>query len=228
MPGQGVAVSRRVDADNGAASGEPSLDQLLAEPIVQQLMHRDHADEAAIRHLLWQIATAPPAQAGEDDTGLADPNETARLLQEIARALRDRCERELQARYPGMTWARCAVLVHLSRHQGVKQAILADRLGIRPISLVRLLDRLETDGCVARLPDPDDRRAHLLMLTAKARPIIEYTDDLTRKTYDDLQLGISKAEAAQLCTLLRRIRSNLAARRGGTASSEPLGRRSPP
>jgi MarR family transcriptional regulator for hemolysin len=211
-----------------APSGEPSLDQLLAEPIVQQLMHRDHTDETAIRRLLLQIAAAPSAVSTEDDSGLANPNETARLLQETARVLRDRCERELQGRYPGMTWARSAVLVHLARHQGVKQAILADSLGIRPITLVRLLDRLEADGCIARLPDPDDRRAHLLMLTAKARPIIEYTDDLTRKTYDDIQLGISKTEAGQLCTLLRRIRSNLTVRRGGTASSEPLVRRSPP
>jgi MarR family transcriptional regulator, transcriptional regulator for hemolysin len=199
-------------------SGEPSLDQLLAEPIVQQLMHRDHTDEAAIRRLLQQIAAAPSAATAADVSGTDDPNEIARLLQEIAVGLRDRCERELQGRYPSMTWARCAVLVHLARRQGVKQAILADSLGIKSITLVRLLDRLEADGFVARLPAPDDRRANLLMLTAKALPIIEYAYDLTRKIYDDLQLGISKAEAHQLRTLLRRIRSSHTDRPAETAS----------
>src|SRR6202040_4294631 len=33
-------------------SAEPTLNQLLAEPIVQQLMRRDQTDEATIRHLL--------------------------------------------------------------------------------------------------------------------------------------------------------------------------------
>jgi hypothetical protein len=38
------------------ASDEPRLDQLFAEPIVQQLMHRDRIDEAATRRLLQQVA----------------------------------------------------------------------------------------------------------------------------------------------------------------------------
>jgi DNA-binding MarR family transcriptional regulator len=112
-----------------------------------------------------------------------------------------------------MTRARCAVLIQIAQHEGGNQAALAQILDIRPITLVRLLDRLEAGGLIARMPDPRDRRAHVLALTAKALPIIEYIYDLTRKTYNDLQLGISKAEASQLRTLLRRIRSNLAAAR---------------
>jgi MarR family transcriptional regulator, transcriptional regulator for hemolysin len=202
-------------------SGEPGLDDLLADPIVQQLMRRDRTDEAATRRLLQQIAAASPATPDEDDPGTDDPDEMARLLQETARALRDRCERELRDRYPGMSWARCAVLVHLARHQGTKQAVLAESLAIRPITLVRLLDRLEADGFVVRLSVRNDRRAHMLVLTTKARPIIEYTCDLIRKTYDDLQLGISKVEARQLRALLRRIRSNLIRRLDETASRSP-------
>jgi hypothetical protein len=37
---------------------EPTLDQLLAEPIVQQLMRRDRIDEATIRHLVQETASA--------------------------------------------------------------------------------------------------------------------------------------------------------------------------
>jgi DNA-binding MarR family transcriptional regulator len=208
-------------------AGEPTLDQLLAEPIVQQLMCRDRTDEAATRRLLQQIAAASPAPPDADDPGTDGPIGIARLLHETARVLRKRYERELRVRVPGLTAGRCAVLVHLARHQGVNQTSLADSLGITAITLVRLLDRLEADGLVARLPAPGDRRAHLLVLTAKARPIIEYAYDLIRKINDDLQLGISTTEASQLGTLLRRIRSNLADRRHEAAPSEPLKARHP-
>jgi MarR family transcriptional regulator for hemolysin len=209
MPGgcatQGSASAR-------APSGEPTLDQLLAEPIVQQLMRRDQTDEATIRHLLQETAGARPALRAKDDPNTDDPCSIGRLLQETARLWRLRCDRELR-QIPGMTRARCAVLIQLAQHQGVNQAALAQILDIRSITLVRLLDRLEAAGLIARMPDPDDRRAHVLALTAKALPIIEYIYDLTRKTYDDLQLGISNAEANQLRALLCRIRSNLAAAR---------------
>ena len=208
-------------------SGEPMLDQLLAEPIVQQLMRRDRTDEAATRRLLQQIAAASPAPTATDDPGLDGSTGIARLLHETARTLRNRFERELRLQVPGLTAARCAVLIHLAQHQGVTQASLADSLGIRAITLVRLLDRLGADGLVARLPAPDDRRAHLLVLTAQARPILDDIYGLIRKINDDLQLGISTAEASQLRTLLRRIRSNLADHRHEAASSEPLKTRRP-
>ncbi len=37
-------------------SGEPTLDQLFADPIVRQLMHRDGTDESATRRMLQQVA----------------------------------------------------------------------------------------------------------------------------------------------------------------------------
>jgi hypothetical protein len=43
---------------NFLGSGEPTLDQLFAEPIVRQLMHRDGTDEAATRRLLQRVAAA--------------------------------------------------------------------------------------------------------------------------------------------------------------------------
>ncbi len=44
-------------------SGEPTLDQLFAAPIVRQLMHRDGIDEAATRRLLQQMAARAPMAA---------------------------------------------------------------------------------------------------------------------------------------------------------------------
>jgi len=39
-------------------SGEPTLDQLFADPIVRQLMHRDGIAEVATHRLLQQMAAA--------------------------------------------------------------------------------------------------------------------------------------------------------------------------
>ena len=243
---QTYPTTAQAKPDGGAAlrassaqppSDEPTLDQLLAEPIVQQLMRSDRTDEAAIRHLVRETAAARRAlqahggsstddsdtdDSSRNDSGTDDPQAIVRLLHETARLWSRHYDREVRTRFPGMTRARCAVLTHLARHEGINQVTLARILDIRPISLVRLLDRLEAAGFVVRRPDPDDRRVRVLALTAKALPIIERIDGLTRRIYDDLQLGISKAEVSQLRALLCRIRSKLAGRPGENPSSEPL------
>jgi MarR family transcriptional regulator, transcriptional regulator for hemolysin len=173
----------------------------------------DRTDETTVRRLLQQTSAAQPASVAKDNPRADDPNTIVRLLLETARLACRRYDRALRAHLPGMTLGRCAVLVQLAQHERPNQAALAQILDIRPITLVRLLDRLEAGGFVERLPDPDDRRAHVLALTAKALPIIESIHDLNRKTCNDLHLGISEAEATQLRVLLSRIQSELTAER---------------
>ena len=173
-------------------------------------IQNDRTDETTACRLLQQT---PPAQPAKDDPRADDPKMTVRLLLDTARLACNRYDRALRAHLPGMTLGRCAVLMQLAEHKGGNQAALARILDIRPITLVRLLDRLEAAGFVERIPDPDDRRAHVLALTAKALPIIESIHALNRKTCDDLHLGISEAEATQLRVLLSRIGSALTAAR---------------
>jgi hypothetical protein len=61
---------------------EPTLDQLLAEPIVQLLMHRDRTDEATVRHLLQQASAARPGSQAKDDPSAYDPSTIVGLLHE--------------------------------------------------------------------------------------------------------------------------------------------------
>src|SRR5271156_1213286 len=150
---------------------ELTLDQLLADPIVQQLMRCDRADEATIRHLLQRTATARCASQ-DKDPNTNNSNSTVRLLHNIAA--------------PGFGPYECAVLTYLAQHEGVDRAGLARILDIGLITLFRLLDQLEEAGLVVRMPDPEDRHAHVLALTAKALPIIEGIYGLMRKTHDDV------------------------------------------
>lgn len=59
-------------------------------------------------------------------------------------------------------------LIHLRRDgDGVTQSVLAARVGVDNSSLVRVLDVLEQSGEIQRIADATDRRAKLIVLTAK-------------------------------------------------------------
>lgn len=54
------AGRRRSGREGIWSTFEPTLDQMFADPIVQQLMHGDALDETVIRRLLKQVAVARP------------------------------------------------------------------------------------------------------------------------------------------------------------------------
>lgn len=129
------------------------------------------------------------------------------LLYDAARLLRRDFDR--RARQLGLTRSQWAVLFHLARREGCNQTILADILEIEPITLVRLLDKLEAAGWLERRPDPQDRRVRLLYLTARAHPLLEKMKALGMETRNLALKGFSKAERETISQLLSRVRSNL-------------------
>ncbi|MGH7030554.1 MAG: MarR family winged helix-turn-helix transcriptional regulator, partial [Stellaceae bacterium] len=110
----------------------------------------------------------------------------------------------------GLTRSQCRVLGYLARHEGIHQAGLADLLEIKPMTLVRQLDRMEEEGWVERRPDPDDRRARRLVLTEKARPILARILDLSTGVRGEAFANLSEEEGRHLVELLRRVHGNLA------------------
>jgi DNA-binding MarR family transcriptional regulator len=91
------------------------------------------------------------------------------LLHDVARLVR--VEADKRARQRGMTRAQWALLIMLERNPGLTQKEIADLLEVEPISVARLVDRLETNGLVERRPDAGDRRVwrlHLLPAAAAA------------------------------------------------------------
>jgi MarR family transcriptional regulator, transcriptional regulator for hemolysin len=129
------------------------------------------------------------------------------LLHDVARLLRKRFDQ--RARTLGLTRAQWSVLAHLSRQEGLNQSALADILEIEPITLARLLDRLEAARLVERRPDPADRRARLLYLTAPARPLLDDMRALGAATREEALCGISEAARERLIDTLQSMKKNL-------------------
>lgn len=129
------------------------------------------------------------------------------LIGEISRLLRRNFNRRL--RHFGLTQAQWQAIVYLRRCEGINQAPLAEALEIQPITLARLIDRLETGGWVERRPDPRDRRAVQLYLTPKAQPILTELRDAAAAVDDEMRAGMSAEELERLLQSLEKMKSNL-------------------
>jgi DNA-binding MarR family transcriptional regulator len=132
------------------------------------------------------------------------------LLHDAARLLKRDFER--RARSLGLTRAQWQTLFHLARNEGCNQAALADVLDVEPITLARVLDRLESTGLIERRTDPTDRRARLLFLGPDAAPLLEQLRSLGAQTREVALAGISDDDREQLTDLIGRIRANFANR----------------
>ena len=139
------------------------------------------------------------------------------LLSDTARLMRRDFER--RARPVGLTRAQWQALFNLARNEGCNQATLADLLDVEPITLARVIDRLEASGLVERRLDPGDRRARLLFLGERAHPLLEELRALGAETREVALAGISEEERHQLARLLTRMRANLSGRESATAAA---------
>ena len=97
----------------------------------------------------------------------------------------------------------------LAREPGSKQIALAERLDMEPITLSRIIDKLEQADLVRRVADPTDRRAWRLELTDKACPLHAQLMTLAGEVSLDAFAGFAPEEIDQARALLARIRANL-------------------
>jgi DNA-binding MarR family transcriptional regulator len=114
----------------------------------------------------------------------------------------------------GVTRAQWKVLFKLTRSPGVRQVELADMLDLEPITLCRIVDRLEESGLVERARDPEDRRAWRLHVTAKAQPLIEKLQAIGDELVGEAFAGIDPKDIEITRQVLARVRENA----GRTAS----------
>ena len=122
---------------------------------------------------------------------------------ETAHALRKAFTR--RAASVGVTGAQWKVLFKLTLKPGLRQTDLADLLDIEPITLTRIIDRLQEAGLVERTPDPTDRRAWRLHVTEKAQPVVgklrAIADEMTADAFagiDPKDIDVTRKVLAQV------------------------------
>jgi MarR family transcriptional regulator for hemolysin len=144
------------------------------------------------------------------------------LLHDVARMLRKRFEQHARAKKLGLTRSQASVLARLAQQEGINQVTLAQLLELEPITLVRLLDRLQAAGLIERRADPQDRRARVLFLTARARPLLERVQVLGAEVREEAMAGLTAGEREMLVNMLVTMKSNLIERLADQPGAEPL------
>ncbi len=141
-----------------------------------------------------------------------DPDTFGFLISDLARLFRGEMDRRT-AEDIGLTAGESRTLAHASRAGAVRQNVLAERMGLEPMTVSSYLDRLEARGFVERRADPTDRRAKIVHLTAAADPVLEVIRGVGAGVRADASQGMTATEWEQLIALLKLARSNLSARR---------------
>lgn len=114
-------------------------------------------------------------------------------------------EHELPVRLSG---PRLRMLIAVHDAGRMRMGDLAQALGITPRTVTTLVDSLERDGQLRRLPDPTDRRATLLELTQKARTHFERVQSLQHQLSEDVARSLGEDQRCQLLALLDRIKQD--------------------
>jgi len=129
------------------------------------------------------------------------------LLKEASRRYVQRFEDH--AREISLTLPQCKTLVRLEKNEGVSQARLAELAEVDAMTMVRILDRMEADGLLERRPDPADRRARCLYLTAKAKPLLNEIWRLSERVRAETLIGLDRRDLDVFMDVLERMHDNL-------------------
>jgi MarR family transcriptional regulator, transcriptional regulator for hemolysin len=142
------------------------------------------------------------------------------LLKDLSRLYVQRFEQ--RAAVHGLTLPQCKALVYLATNEGISQVQLAERTDIEPMSLVRILDHMESEGLVERRNDPADRRARCLYLKSKAKPLVDEIWRWSESTLREALAGIPKRQSDLAISVLEKIHANLLSQEPLTARERPV------
>ena len=128
---------------------------------------------------------------------------TTFLLKRVGFAARDRTHAAFEG--TGLSPFHYAVLALLEEDARETQAAIADALGYDRSHIVRLLDELEERELVVRKRDPEDRRRHVVKMTADGRRTLAKLRAIVQKLEAEFLEPLDAGERAALQALLSRL-----------------------
>ena len=138
-------------------------------------------------------------------------NDLLVLLYDVARHMRTCGDQMGQAL--GMTRAQLIILCRLEGQRDLSQNELAAIAEVAPMTIARLVDRLEELGLVKRCIDPKDRRIWRLRLTPAATPVLREIKRFRTKLHSVMTKGIEPAALDAMAICLRQMKENVSNRR---------------
>jgi DNA-binding MarR family transcriptional regulator len=143
-------------------------------------------------------------------------NDLLILLSDAARLMRTYADQRAQAH--GLTRAQWVILARLERQPDLSQNELAALAEVSPMTVARLVDRLEALGFVKRCTDPADRRIWRLRLTPAAAPVLQALSIERAALHDVLTKGIDPSVLDAMAIGLRQMKENVSSRRLAAAA----------
>ncbi len=107
----------------------------------------------------------------------------------------------------GLTFARyeALVLLYFARRGSLPMRVMGERLQLHPTSVTNIVDRLEADGLVKRIPHPTDRRTTLVEITDQGKVRREAATEAVTAVDFGLR-GLTDRQTEALTDLLAKVR----------------------
>lgn len=139
------------------------------------------------------------------------------LMHDVARMMRTRFDQ--RARAYGMTRAQWVILARLSYQPGMTQNEMASLCEVEPITVGRLVDRLEARGLLERRMDPADRRIRRLHLLEASEPILNEIRRYKNDLFADLTEGLDEKAIETVVQTLLSMKEKLTTEPGKQAAA---------
>jgi DNA-binding MarR family transcriptional regulator len=124
-------------------------------------------------------------------------------------AVARRLQKNFRAAGLEITIEQWSVLYHLWKEDGLSQQELCNRTFRDKPSITRLIDNLEKQHLVNRMPSSTDRRINLVALTDKAKDMQQLTIDLANQTMNEALFGVKKEDIDLVKQIFQRVYDNL-------------------
>jgi len=109
----------------------------------------------------------------------------------------------------GVNTGQFPVLLRLWEEDGVTQASLVEDLAVEQPTMAGTLKRMERDGLIKRVADPNDGRQSHIHLTRRGRTLEEALVSSARETNTVALAGLTATETTQFVKLVKRMIENL-------------------
>lgn len=131
------------------------------------------------------------------------------LLNSSTRYLNSAFEKRISEAGLGLTPGEARALLTVAAIDGSKQADIASRIGLEPMTVCTYLDRLESLDLVERRPNPEDRRSKCIYLTDTSSALLVAVRREVESLIDQAAQGFSDSELSRFHEMLAVLQKNL-------------------